>query len=76
MLWKCIKPVDEEVMPNYSRATQPCWRRMMNEFRSDLGMTTTHAERHIEKRKKKKETAQEGLQEMQRQARSALEKPN
>jgi hypothetical protein len=38
-------------------ATQPSWLQMMKSLDLDLGMTTTHAERHIEKRKKKKRKA-------------------
>jgi hypothetical protein len=73
------KPEDEEVMPMTQAVEQPdqvASNAMKESLDLDLGMTMTHAERHVllRKRKKKKRLRQEArLQEMQRQKRSALE---
>jgi hypothetical protein len=73
------KPEDEEVMPTTQALEQPdqvASNAMKESLDLELGMTMTHAERHVlhRKRKKKKRLRQEArLQEMQRQKRSALE---
>jgi hypothetical protein len=73
------KPEDEEGMPTTQALEQPdqvASNAMKESLDLDLGMTMTHAERHVlhRKRKKKKRLRQEArLQEMQRQKRSALE---
>jgi hypothetical protein len=69
----------EEVMPTTQALEQPdqvSSNAMKESLDLDLGMTMTHAERHVlhRKRKKKKRLRQEArAQEMQRQKRSALE---